>query len=121
LFAAGVLSFYLTNPNESSEIKKENSEIAHEGFFNKIGKLFKEIKNKAVAFFSYISKAFAYAKDFIIKVILPRLSMEQRSKFYSTIRFFSRLKYFLFSKYYLFLCAVALLIIYHHGRKLLKS
>jgi hypothetical protein len=116
-----VLSFFLTNPNESSEIRKENSEITRKGFFSKIGKLLKEIKDRFVAFFSYLSKAFGYAKDFIIKVILPRLSMEQRIKFYSALRFFSRLKYFLFSKYYLLLCAVALLIIYHHGRKLLKS
>jgi hypothetical protein len=116
-----VLSFFLTNPNELATIVKEDSEVKSEGFFSKIGKFFNGIKNSFITFFSYISKAFVYVKDLIIKVILPRLSIEQRSKFYSALRFFSRVKDFIFSKYYLFLCFIALLIIYHHGRKLFKS
>jgi len=121
LFTAGLLSFFLVDSKQSDSVKKIDSEIKSRENYNKPTKFIKRLKDYFASHFGFIAKGFRYINDLITKVILPRLSIEQRSKFYATIRFFSQLKRFILSYYYLILCAIAALIIYNQAKKMIKT
>jgi len=118
---AGVLSFFVSNPKEERKVGRLEGKIDEENIFNRVRNFAKRIKDKFFSFFAFVVNGFRYINGLITKVILPRLSIEQRSKFYSAIRFFQRLKNFIFSYYYYFIYAVGLLIIYHQARLLRKT
>ena len=67
-----------------------------------------------------IKNSFSYLSNFIVNVILPRLSPQQRERLYSVMQTASRIKEFLRSNFYLILTMMVVGVVAYIGIKRYK-
>ncbi len=114
LIVAGITTFLLlptSSPPPTKGAADEQPELNPPP--SRIRALGMAIKTRLQRLGNSIRNSFSYLSNFIVKVLLPRLSPEQRERLYNIIQTITRIKEFLSSNFYLILAmAVGGLVAY---------
>jgi len=114
LIAAGITTFLLlpaSSPSPTKEVADEQPELNRPP--SRVRALGMAIKTRFQRLGNSIRNSFSYLSNFIVKVLLPRLSPEPTERLYNIIQTITRIKEFLSSNFYLILAmAVGGLVAY---------